>query len=273
MTVKVAAVQCSADFGEVDANRRKLTALVREAAAGGAKIIVLPEAALTGYLSQDLRHNWHLPGRPLEAVYLGRDPLPVAETVPGPATDHFASLARELSVYITITLIEVDRSSRGKEETPRLFNTAVLVSPAGDIAAHYRKLFPWPHPEQSWATPGDRGLQVYDTEYGRVGIAICFDIHTVIESYAEHRLWALLHPIAWADESHPADWFWHELPRRSAPYEHYVIGANWSVDKKQAWYGYGFSSILSPTGAVLATAKSIYGSEIVYATLETAAEQ
>src|SRR5919204_112817 len=96
--VKVAAVQCSSVLGDVDGNRRKLTALVREAAGRGAKIIVLPEAAVTGYLSQDLRTNWHLTGRPLEPAFRGKDPLPFAEPVPGPSTRYFAALAKELGV-------------------------------------------------------------------------------------------------------------------------------------------------------------------------------
>jgi apolipoprotein N-acyltransferase len=49
--VRVAAVQCSSDLGDVAANTAKLTALIREAAANGAKIVVLPEAAISGYLS------------------------------------------------------------------------------------------------------------------------------------------------------------------------------------------------------------------------------
>ena len=65
-TVKVAAVQCSSDLGDVEGNRKKLTGLVEQAAKEGAKIIVLPEASVTGYLSQDLRTNWLLKGRPIE---------------------------------------------------------------------------------------------------------------------------------------------------------------------------------------------------------------
>src|SRR4051812_18011115 len=83
-TVKVAAVQCSSDLGDVDGNRKKLTALVKEAAGEGAKIIVLPEAAVTGYLSQDLKTNWHLKGKPIERIFQGKDPAGFAETVPGP---------------------------------------------------------------------------------------------------------------------------------------------------------------------------------------------
>ena len=64
-TVQVAAVQCPSDLGDVAANRIRLTALVEQAAAHGAKIIVLPEASITGYLSQDLKTNWHVAGKPM----------------------------------------------------------------------------------------------------------------------------------------------------------------------------------------------------------------
>jgi predicted amidohydrolase len=268
MEVKVAAVQCSSDLGDVDGNSRKLTTLVCQAAKSGAKIVVLPEAAITGYLSQDLRTNWHVAGKPIRPSFRGIDPSAFAETVPGPSTKTFAALAKELGIYLTIPLLEVDRPPEPADS--RYFNTVCLAAPTGELVAHYRKLTPWPVPEQSWATPGDRGVQVYDTEYGRVGLAICFDIHTILEKYQPHHIWALLYPIAWVDESHPADWFWHRLPRRVAPFKHYVIGANWSVDKREPWFGYGFSTILGPDGAVIATAKSLYGPEIVYATIPTA---
>jgi predicted amidohydrolase len=264
VTVKVAAVQCSSELGDVAGNRKKLTALVEEAAKNGAKIIVLPEASITGYLSQDLKTNWRLAGWPIEKAFVGKDPAPFAETVPGPSTDHFAALAKQLGVYITVPLVEVERA-----KTPRFFNTVCLAAPTGQIVAHYRKLTPWPYPEKSWATPGDRGVATYQTEYGLVGLAICFDIHTILEKYQPHHIWALLYPIAWVDEEHPAEWFWHRLPARIKPFDHYVIGANWSVDQKQSWRGYGFSTIYSPHGEILVTAKSLYGSEIIYADIAT----
>src|SRR4051812_28640009 len=74
-TVKVAAVQCSSELGAVDANRKKLTTLVEQAAGAGAKIIVLPETSVTGYLSQDLQTNWRTPGRPMDRAFArGKDP-------------------------------------------------------------------------------------------------------------------------------------------------------------------------------------------------------
>jgi len=280
--LKVAAIQCSSDLGAVKDNREKLAALVREAASNGAKIIVLPEAAITGYVSQDLQTNWHVRGRPIEPTFQGRDPIEAAETVPGPSTAQFCALAKELQIYLTIPLVErvgdlpaAQISGEGEPadsqlDQPKYFNTVCLASPGGELVAHYRKLTPWPYPEKSWATPGDHGVQTCDTEYGRVGLAICFDIHTILEQYESKDLWALLYPIAWVDEEHPADWFWHRLPARVMPFHHYLIGANWSVDRPQRWRGYGFSTILGPDGRILATAKSLYGSEIVYADIRPA---
>src|ERR1700755_2708514 len=84
-TVKVAAVQCPSDLGDVAGNTKRLTALVREAAKNGAKIVVLPETAITGYLSQDLKTNWHIAGRPIEKVFESLDPAPFAAAVPCPS--------------------------------------------------------------------------------------------------------------------------------------------------------------------------------------------
>src|SRR4029078_12045810 len=185
----------------------------------------------------------------------------------------------ELRVYLTIPLLEREgelptqsdvADSAEPEIAPRYFNTVCLASPEGKLVAHYRKLNPWPYPEKSWATPGDRGIQTFDTEFGRVGLAICFDIHSILEAYEGQNLWALLYPIAWVDDEHPADWFWHRLPNRVGKFRHYVIGANWSVDQPQRWRGYGFSTILGPSGEIISTAKSLYGSEIIYATIPTA---
>src|SRR5215216_2976770 len=75
-SVKVASIQCSSELGDVAGNRKKLTALVEQAAKNGAKIIVLPETSITGYLSQDLKTNWQLPGRPIEKPFQGKDPSP-----------------------------------------------------------------------------------------------------------------------------------------------------------------------------------------------------
>jgi predicted amidohydrolase len=270
-TVKVAAVQCSSEMGDVPANTKKLTALVKEAAENGARIVVLPEASITGYLSQDLKTNWHVKDWPIEKHFAGLDPAKAAEPVPGPSTKHFCKLAGDLGIYLTVPLVEVDFTN-GRDR-PRYFNTVCLANPKGELAAHYRKLTPWPYPEKSWATDGDRGVQTCDTEYGRVGLGICYDIHTILEKYNGKDLWALLYPIAWVATEHPAEWFFHKLPERVKPFKHHLIGANWTVEEKQDWRGYGFSVVISADGKVVASARSLYGSEIVYAELPTAKKE
>lgn len=265
-TVRVAAVQCPSVLGDVAANRARLTGLVQEAARQGAKVVVLPETAVTGYLSQDLKTNWHVPGRPRAPSFTeGRHPDTAAEDVTGASVSHFAALARRLGIYLTVPFLEVDRS----QAAPRFFNTVVLVSPQGRVVAHYRKLNPWPHPEQSWAETGDKGLATFDTPYGRVGLAICFDVHSVLKPYAEKSLWALLYPIAWVSENDDADaaWFGRDLPVRVKNAGFHLVGANWSVDAPQPWTGFGHSLIVKRDGTVLASATTKVGDEIVYADL------
>jgi len=185
--------------------------------------------------------------------------------VPGPSTRHFCALARELRVYLTIPLLEVDY--RDGLDKPRYFNTVCLADPRGALVLHYRKLTPWPYAEKSWATAGDRGLQIYDTEYGRVGIGICYDIHTIMEKYRGRHLWTLLYPVAWAAGEHPAEWFYHQLPDRVKTFHHHLVAANWSVDGPQGWRGFGFSVVISNAGRVLAAARSLYGADIICADL------
>ena len=141
LTVKVAAIQCSSVLGDVDGNRKKLTALITEAAGEGAKVIVLPEAAITGYLSQDLKTNWRLKGWPIEAEFRGKDPLPFAETVPGPSTAHFCELAKRLQVYITVPLVEkapADAADRSEPKKPPRRN--YLTRSASSL----QRARPWP---------------------------------------------------------------------------------------------------------------------------------
>eukprot|EP00035_Acanthoeca_spectabilis_P026750 m.464070 g.464070 ORF g.464070 m.464070 type:complete len:345 (-) comp23301_c0_seq1:64-1098(-) len=287
-TVMVASLQASSDLGKVEENTAKFIGLAEEAAAAGAKIIVLPETAITGYLSQDLTTNWIIPSRKRRGLknysYTGEmDPALHAETVPGPSTRRFCELAKRLGVYITVPFLEVateqpppteveeDDGSMATDAAPiaRYYNTVCLAGPDGTLRAHYRKTSPWPTPEKSWATAGT-DVAFADTEYGRVGLAICFDIHSVLAKYAQHELWALLYPIAWVGE--PEQWFRTELPGllRKVNSNHYIIGCNWSTDEEQSWPGAGISSHYGPRGELVASTGDQIGSTIVYSTIFTA---
>ncbi len=261
-TVMVAAVQCYSRFGEPKANRAKLARLVRRAAANGAKIVVLPEAAVTGYLSADLKKTWHVAGWPIFDELEGVVPKGSAETVPGPSTRLFGKLADELDIYLTVPLLEVDAT------TGNYYNTSVLMGPDGRMLIHYRKCDPWPWAEQSWATPGDRGNPVVNTPFGRVSLLICFDIHAQAEVMARKKVDTLLYSIAWVDHQE-SDWYTEQLPAIARTHGFNIIAANWTVPKNPApdWHGYGQSRIISAGGKVLAKVTDDLAEEIIYAHL------
>jgi predicted amidohydrolase len=261
--VKVAAVQFLSELNAPTHNRKRLEGLVREAANQGAKVVVLPETAITGYMSVDLKTTWQLDGRRLTEGLRGIPPSSAAETVPGPSTEAFARLAGELGIYLTIPFLEHDPG------TGKYFNTVVLAGPEGTALLHYRKLNPWPFAERGWASEGDRGHQWTDTPYGRLGLLICYDINRQPPHLKEANVDALLYCIAWVDRE-KSTWFHAELPRIARQNDLNIIGANWTVPKRQTWHGYGQSLIIHRTGQVLARASKDIGEEIVYAELPIA---
>jgi len=259
-TVKVAAIQFISKLNAPEANRDRLEGFVREAAQNGAELIVLPETAITGYMSVDLKTTWQLAGWDVTKGLRGISPKTAAEEVDGPSTQTFSRLAGELGVYLTIPFLEFDPGS-GK-----YFNTIVLADPEGKALLHYRKLNPWPFAERGWASEGDRGHQYIDTPCGRLGLLICYDINRQPPSLKEKGVDTLLYCIAWVDRE-KSTWFHAELPRIAKRNDLNIIGANWTVPKKPKWHGYGQSLIIERTGRVLARATSDIGEEITYAEL------
>jgi len=262
-TIKVAAVQFISDFGRPQANRRRLEPFIRKAAAAGAKIVVLPEAAITGYTSTDLKTTWQVGGRVMSEGLIGTSPKRLAETVPGESTTIFCKIAKELNIYLTIPLVEVDA------KTGRFFNTVVLAGPTGELVLHYRKLNPWPWAERGWATKGDRGLQYVDTPYGRLGLLICYDINLEPPRLKKAGIDILLYSIAWVDDA-KSTWFSERLPDIARQGNFHIVGANWSVPEAQIWSGYGHSLIIDRSGKVRAKAANDIGEEIVYSELPLA---
>jgi N-carbamoylputrescine amidase len=153
-TLKIGFVQqaCTADRS---ANLAATTAMIREAAAQGAKLVVLPELHTSLYFCQieDVRN------------------FDLAEPIPGPTTEQLAKLAAELHVVIVASLFE----RRG----PGVYhNTAVVLEADGAIAGKYRKMHipddPGYH-EKFYFTPGDLGFTPIKTSVGSLGILVCWD--------------------------------------------------------------------------------------------------
>lgn len=90
-----------------------------------------------------------------------------ATSIPGPLSDRICALAVETGLWL------VPGSIFERGEDGNVHNTALAVSPQGEIAARYRKIFPWQPYEQT--TPGSEFVVFYIPDVGRVGLAICYD--------------------------------------------------------------------------------------------------
>jgi len=154
--MKIALVQQKAteDGG---ANRKRGLDAVREAALQGAEVICFAELAFERFYPQE-------PATP--------EKLQLAETIPGPTTEAFAALASELGVVIVLNLFERDGDNT--------FDASPVIGPDGALLGTTRMVHITEYAcfhEQGYYTPGDSGAPVYETPFGRIGVAICYDRH------------------------------------------------------------------------------------------------
>ena len=269
--VRVAAIQFASEFGNLTKNRERLIALTRKAAGNGARIIVMPECALPGYMSVDHQTAWRDPvRRPNPKDGRSIVEAGVADTVPGENTKRFGGLAKEMNVYVAVTLIEKVEKKVGDKATVDYFNTAVLMGPDGEIACHYRKLNLWPPGDATWAQSGDLGLGLCETPFGKLGLLICYDLTSgVVDKLKAAGADMVLYPVGWVHPKPPADWFEEMLPEKVKEWGVPLIAANWSVERlpeNSDASGYGFSTIYAANGRQLAGAGPD-GTKIIYADL------
>jgi len=147
---KVAAIEFNPEFMELDKNIVAATAIAEEAAKNGARLIVMPEAAVSGYIYRDLEQF-----------------LPYMDTVPGKTTDSLLRVTKQYNCYIAIGIAEIDR------DTGLTYNTGALVGPNG-LVGKYRKNGLNPS-DVLWFVPGNTGYPVFETELGRITMIICYD--------------------------------------------------------------------------------------------------
>jgi predicted amidohydrolase len=263
-TFIAAAVQAVSEMAKPEQNRQHLESLVREAAHNGATVVVLPEMAITGYMSYDLKTTWQVEGKELTEGLKGLDPKDYAEEKIKP-TRAFADLANFLNIYLTVPFLEFD------PKTGKYYNTVLLMTPNGMNIKHYRKLNPWPFAERGWANKGNLGNVYLDTRYGRMALLICYDINFEPPNLKELDVDHLLYSIAWVDGK-DSRWFSVNLPAIAKANNMNIIGANWTVPtgSHPDWHGYGKSSIISREGEILAKTDRDIGERIIYAELPIA---
>ncbi len=152
--IKVGTVQNSCT-GNIDENRQKAVAGIREAAAKGAQIICLQELFTSLYFCDVEDH---------ENFKLG-------ESIPGPTTDIMQPLAKELGVVIIASLFE-------KRAQGLYHNTTAVLDADGSYLGKYRKMHIPDDPgyyEKFYFTPGDLGYKIFETKFAKIGVLICWD--------------------------------------------------------------------------------------------------
>ena len=232
--MRIALVQQHAT-GDRQENLGRGLEAVRRAAENGAQVIAFAELAFDPFHPQ----------RPSNG-----DHAELAEAIPGPTTDAFCALAKELGVVIVPNLYELDGEGT--------FDTSPVIDSDGRLLGTTRMIhipdYEGFH-EKTYYTPGDRGLPVFATAAGRIGVAICYDRHYP-ESFRALALGGaelVLVPQAGSVAEWPEGLF--EAEMRVAAFQNGIFVALCNrVGPEEALTFAGESFVCDPTGTVIARA-------------------
>lgn len=209
-------------------SRRVLDEVDARLAAGPpTDLVLLPEAALHGYVS------------PQGDFDLAR----FAEPLDGPTAQRCAAIARAHDLHLVAPLV--------LREGPALYNAIVCFG--AEPVFVYRKRHPW-FPE-TWATPGPDAPPLVEIAGRRITAAICFDVHFLAEDAAPQLTAAdvLLFPSAWVEEVDSRPQLLSALARQ---FELHIANANWAPGVVRI-PGQGGSAIYGPRGEVIARGSRI----------------
>ena len=228
--MRIAAVQMDVTIGQPAANLTAMLSKLREAAAAGAKLICFPECALTGYCFESV----------VEA-------MPFAQSLPGPATEQFTNVCRELNVFAVFGLLERDGE--------RLFNAAALVGPNGLIGSYRKVHLPYLGIDMK-TTPGDRPFAVFEVGGVKVGMLICYDaaFPEATRSLALLGADLVVLPTNWPPGAECVSE--HTLNSRAMENALYFLAVN-RIGEERGFRFIGRSRICGPSGCTLATTESL----------------
>jgi N-carbamoylputrescine amidase len=142
---------------DLEANLSLAVDATRRAAGEGAELVAFPELAFTPFYPQSPATD---------------DVRRLAEPVPGPITERFQALAKELGIVVVLNLFERDGD--------RTYDCSPVIDADGRLLGRTRMVHITEYPsfhERQYYAPGDLGAPVFDTRAGRIGVAICYDRH------------------------------------------------------------------------------------------------
>ncbi len=167
-TARIAVVQAASVIMDREATITKAVRLIGEAAAGGAKLVVFPEAFVSAY-PRGLSFGVVIGQRSAEGRRLFARYHASAIVVPGAETARLGAAAREAGVYVAIGVIERD------DHTGTLYCTLLYFGPDGTLLGKHRKLKPTAAERLVWGEGDGSTLPVVETPFGRVGGLICWE--------------------------------------------------------------------------------------------------
>jgi predicted amidohydrolase len=245
---QAALVQMAAG-SDKEANLERAARLVRDAAGGGAVLVVLPEV-----------FSWRGPRR---------DEAAAAEPIPGPTTARVSRLAQELDLHLVAGSILERGGPHGKA-----YNTSCLFGPDGRLLALYRKihLFDVDLPgavqvrESDTRAHGDAPV-VADTALGTLGLSICYDLRFPELYRHVVRLGAAILTVPSAFTAPTGRAHWEPLLRaRAIENQAYVLAPNQYGPNPHGFEDYGNSMVVDPWGEIVARAGG--SEEVLRATLD-----
>ena len=233
---RIAAIQAAPVFLDREATIDKACALIAEAGANGAKLVVFPEAFLPTYPFW----IWFVPaGKTPVLRELYAELLDNSVTVPSDATDRLGEAARSAGVYVAMGINEINAEASGTT----LYNSILYFDSDGQILGKHRKLVPTAGERLVHAQGDGSTLDVYDLPIGRLSGLICWENYMPLARYALYASGVELYVAPTWDRGEP----WTSTLRHVAKEGRtYVIGCCSAVHRDSIPARYSFMAEYLP---------------------------
>jgi predicted amidohydrolase len=251
---RLAAAQISARPGAKEANLERIGQWAKRAAGEGVELICFPELCLTGSASVP--------------------PAEIAESIPGPSSGRLAAMAKEHGFWMVVGMVEADPAEAGKP-----YNAAVVIDPAGEVAAVYRKVYLFSGERDTFA----RGRRpcLLDMPFARVGVTICYDyiFPGYVAGLVDRGAELILHPTNWLTTEAWVKLGYNQEEFRAVGMARAVENTVWLLsanrygpcDDSATFSSIGQSAIIAPWGRVVAEVQDGEGLAIAEVDFEAAA--
>lgn len=194
MIVKVAAVQASPVYLDLQASLEKARKLIGEAASLGAQVIVFPETWLPGYPAwlDCCRDAALWDYAPVKKVFARLMENSVA--IPSPTTEALSEMAREHKIVLNMSVNERVTEGAGRGT---LYNTMLTFGADGALLNRHRKIMPTYTERMVWGKGDGSSLKAVDTDAGRIGGLICWEHWMPLARHVLHTSGEDIHVAAW----------------------------------------------------------------------------